>query len=41
MKKSLNKVPNDVLLVETLQEMGFHTMSLRNSKYPSTIWNIE
>jgi hypothetical protein len=25
-------------VVETLLDFGFHTLSLMNSKYPSTIW---
>ena len=27
------------IFVETLQEIGFHTLSLMNSTYPSTIWD--
>ena len=38
-KKRLNEAWTNTFFVETLQEIGFHTLSLMNSTYPSTIWD--
>ena len=34
-----NKAWNNAFFVETIQESGFHTLTLMNSTYPSTIWD--
>jgi hypothetical protein len=39
MKIRLNEAWNSPFLVETLPKIGFHTLSLMNSTYPSTIWD--
>ena len=35
----LNEASNNALFAENLLDIGFHTLSLMNSTYPSTIWN--
>jgi hypothetical protein len=35
----LMRIETMFFFVETLLEIGFHTLSLMNSTYPSTIWN--
>ena len=39
MIKILYEAWNKFFLVETLLDIGFHTLSLMNSTYPSTIWD--
>ena len=38
MKKRLIKAWNNAFSVETFQDIGFHTLTMVNSTYPSTIW---
>ena len=35
----LNEAWNNAFFVETLPHFGFHTFSIMNSTYPSTIWD--
>jgi hypothetical protein len=37
--KMLNEAWNNAILSETLLDIGFNTLSLMNSTYPSTIWD--
>jgi hypothetical protein len=34
----LNEAWNNAFFAETILDIGFHTLSLMNSTYPSTIW---
>jgi hypothetical protein len=36
-EERLNEAGTNAFFVETVQEIGFHTLSLMNSTYPSTI----
>ena len=38
-KKGLNKAQDNAFVVETLQEICFHTLKLIDSTYPSPIWD--
>jgi hypothetical protein len=35
----LNEALNNALFAETLLDIGFNTLNLMNSTYPSTIWD--
>ena len=39
MKKRLNKAWNNAFFLETIQEIGFHTLDKVNSTNPSTFWD--